>query len=40
VFGLNYKPKVMKDCRDNVDKVISIFTQVDRINENMPPSLL
>jgi hypothetical protein len=40
LFDLCYKPKTMKEWRDNVDKAISIWHQVDRIRENMPPSLL
>ena len=38
--GINYKPKTIKDCRDNLDKAISILYHVDRIRENIPPTLL
>lgn len=35
-----YKPKTIKDCRDNIDKAVAVCEQVGRIRENMSPSLL
>lgn len=40
LYNICYKPKVIKDCRDNIDKAITVWEQIGRIRENIPPSLI
>ena len=40
LYDVFYTPKVMKDWRDNIDKFFSVWHQIDRLRENMSPSLL
>lgn len=40
LFDVCYSPKVIKDCRDNIDKFYAVCSHVDRLRQSVPPSLL
>lgn len=40
IINIWYKPKTMKDWRNNIDKAFAIWEQIENLRENIPPSLL